>query len=319
MSSYMVISKSPQMKYVFSLVEAVSKTTSTVLITGETGTGKELIAQAIHQNSKRSGNHFVAINCGAIPSELMESELFGHEKGAFTGAHTKRIGKLEYANGGTVFLDEISTLPMYLQVKLLRVIQERSFEPVGSLIPVEIDVRFIAAANVDLFVEIKKGSFREDLYYRLNVVPIKLPPLRERKEDIPILVNHYIEKYLKKYDRRITGITDKAMDILIKYPWPGNIRELQNLSEMMVVLAKEDRKIDVNILPSKFLDYKEPDIDDVKESHTFNEAVISFEKKYITEILKKNNWNKTEAAKKMGIHRNTLLNKLRELQIEAPS
>ena len=201
----------------------------------------------------------------------------------------------------------------------MRVIQERSCEPVGSLIPVEIDVRFIAAANVDLFVEIKKGSFREDLYYRLNVVPIKLPPLRERKEDIPILVNHYIEKYLKKYDRRITGITDKAMDILIKYPWPGNIRELQNLSEMMVVLAKEDRKIDVNILPSKFLDYKEPDIDDVKESHTFNEAVISFEKKYITEILKKNNWNKTEAAKKMGIHRNTLLNKLRELQIEAPS
>ena len=295
------------MKHIFQYIEAISKTSTTVLLTGETGTGKELVAQAIHQTSTRSQKPFVAINCGAIPSDLMERELFGHEKGSFTGANQKAMGKLEYANDGTIFLDEIATLPQHLQVKLLRVIQERSFEPVGSLISVKVDVRFIAAANVNLLNEVKECRFREDLYYRLNVLPIEIPPLRERREDIPLLVRHYISEYGKKYNKRIAGITDKAMDVLTKHSWFGNVRELQNLSEMLVVLATEGSKIDEDFLPETLFksNVNEP-------AGTYEEVMKAFEKEYLIKVLQETNWNRTEASKKMGFHRNTLQNKMRE-------
>jgi len=308
-----MIFKSSKMQRVLQIIDAISNTPTTVLITGETGTGKELIAQAIHKNSNRAHKSFVAINCGAIPSDLMERELFGNEKGAFTGAYHKAIGKLEYANGGTVFLDEISTLNPYLQVKLLRVIQEKMFEPIGALIPMEIDIRFIAAANVNLYEEMMKGNFREDLYYRLNVLPIELPPLRERKEDIPLLLKHFIEEYSNRYNKKIAGITNKAMNVLINHSWPGNIRELQNLSEMLVILWTENRKIDANDLPNNCfrMDAKAPPTID------YNDAMRTFEREYIRNILSETGWNRTEAAKKMGIHRNTLTHKMKELELNS--
>src|SRR3972149_3265984 len=314
MRRFGIIVKSPKMKCVLRLIDAISKTPTTVLILGESGTGKELIAQTIHKTSNRADKPLVAINCGAIPSDLMEKELFGNEKGAFTGAYQRAIGKLEYANGGTVFLDEISTLSTHLQVKLLRVLQEKTFEPIGALIPIKIDVRFIAAANVNLYEEVRKGNFREDLYYRLNVIPIELPPLRERQEEIPLLLTHYIKKYTDEFNKKITGITDNAMNILIKYSWPGNIRELQNLSEMLVVLSNENRKIDTDDLPSYCLLMD----GDVKASSTnkYHDAMQTFERKYILNILSETDWNRSEAAKKMGIHRNTLSNKIKELEID---
>jgi len=310
MHQYGIITQSQKMQKILQLIQCISQTSTTVLLTGETGTGKELVAQSIHLNSTRANKPFVPINCGAIPSELMENELFGHEKGAFSGAHQKAIGKMEYADGGTIFLDEISTLSPLLQVKLLRVIQERSFERVGSLIPIKIDVRFIAATNVSLQEEILKGTFREDLYYRLNVLPIEIPPLRERREDIPLLIQHYFGEYCRKYKKRIAGITDKAMDVLINYSWLGNVRELQNLSEMLVVVAPEDSKIDADFLPEAFSKAN------VDEPATHSETMRAFEKEYLIKVLKATNWNRAEAARKMGIHRNTLLNKMKELGIQ---
>jgi len=312
MIQFGIITASPKVKHVLKIIESISNTSTTVLLTGETGTGKELIAQAIHQNSTRSHKPFVAINCGAIPTELMERELFGHEKGAFTGAHQRAIGKLEYANGGTVFLDEIATLPLSLQVKLLRVIQERSFERVGSFVPIKIDVRFIAATNVNVQEEVRKGTFREDLYYRLNVLPIEIPPLRERREDIPLLIQHYFEEYGKKFNKRIAGITEKAMDVLIKHSWFGNVRELQNLSEMLVILASEDSVIDTDFLPETFFKNSAAN----QPLGGYNQTMKAFEKEYIIKMLTATGWNKAEAAKKMRIHRNTLLNKMKELEIQ---
>lgn len=310
MRRFGIITESPKMLRLFNIIEAISGTATTVLLTGETGTGKELVANAIHQHSTRASNRFVAINCGAIPSELMERELFGHEKGSFTGACEKVMGRLEYANGGTVFLDEIATLPLPLQVKLLRVIQEKKFERIGALTTVNLDVRFIAATNVNLQDEVRKGAFREDLYYRLNVVPIEIPPLRERKEDIPLLLHHFFEVYGKKYTRRIAGITNDAMDILLKYPWFGNIRELQNLTEMLVVLSKDDSQIDTDFLPSNFI----REIDN--PVCTYDEAVKAFEKEYILKILVITGWNRNDTAERLGMHRNTLSNKMKELGIQ---
>ncbi|MCL4872647.1 sigma-54 dependent transcriptional regulator [bacterium] len=304
---------SPRMIYIAKLIDAISKTSATVLLTGETGTGKELIARAIHQESPRAQKPFVAINCGAIPAELMERELFGHVKGAFSGAHQNSIGKLEYADGGSVFLDEIATLPLPLQVKLLRVLQEKTFEPVGSLIPRKIDVRFIAAANVNLLDEVQKGLFREDLYYRLNVVPIHLPPLRERREDIRILFEHFIDMYSGKYKKRITGISEKTIERLMAHSWPGNIRELQNISEMLVVLAEDGSSIDTDSLPDGISEGCGD------EPASYVDALRSFEKEFICKILNETGWNRTEAAKKMGIHRNTLTGKMKGLGILKPA
>ncbi len=308
-----IISKSPKMKKVFELIKAVSNTSSSVLITGESGTGKELVARAIQSMGGRKNKPFVAVNCGAVPSELMESELFGHEKGAFTGAYTRKIGKFEYADGGTVFLDEVSTLPMHLQIKLLRVLQEKSFERVGSNIPIKVDIRVIAATNVDLENEVRKGNFREDLYYRLKVVPIKLPPLRERKEDIPLLVRHFLERHSGKCNKTIPGIKPDALAALCEYSWPGNVRELENFIELLVVLAKDGRVISYEDLPVFPIDTKGHSL---KENINFREACRSFERHYIVGVLNKTNWNRLEAAKKMKVHRNTLLMKMKSLGIE---
>lgn len=305
------ISKSPEIKKIFSLIETISKTNSTVLITGESGTGKELIARAIHFFSNRREYNFVALNCGAIPSELMENELFGHERGAYTGARTSRVGKFEYANKGTLFLDEISTLKLNLQIKFLRVIQERSIEKIGSNALIKLDLRIIAATNVDLEEEVRLKKFREDLYYRLNVLPIQLPPLRKRKEDIPFLIEHYINKYNKEFEKNILGIEKDALNIMINYMWPGNIRELKNLIEMLVVVKNDNTKIAIKDLPLNYLDSS------VKYNYqNLSDAINLFEKNYILDILRKTNWNRNKTAEILQIHRNTLLFKVKEYNIK---
>jgi DNA-binding NtrC family response regulator len=310
-----IISKTPVMEKVFELVQKVSPSSSSVLVTGESGTGKELIALAIHARSERCEKPFVIVNCGAIPSDIMESELFGHEKGAFTGAHARKIGKFEYADGGTVFLDEVATLPMTLQVKLLRVLQERSFERVGGNREIKVDIRVIAATNIDLDEAVRKGRFREDLYYRLKVVPIYLPPLRERKEDIGLLVEHFIGKHSKLCNRAIKGMSQEALMVLGDYPWPGNVRELENLVERLVVLAKDGSEITYEDLPVELF-CTDRDWGFAGGENDFREACKAFERRYIIDILDKTNWNRGEAASLMKIHRNTLLLKMKELGIK---
>ncbi|MBI5493344.1 MAG: sigma-54-dependent Fis family transcriptional regulator [Deltaproteobacteria bacterium] len=311
-----IISKSPKMKKVFDLIQKVGRTSSSVLITGESGTGKELVARAIQSMGERKDKPFVAVNCGAIPSELMESELFGHEKGSFTGAHAKKIGKFEYADGGTVFLDEVSTLPMHLQIKLLRVLQEKSFERVGSNVPIKVDIRVIAAANVDLEKEVRKGGFREDLYYRLKVVPIELPPLRDRVEDIPLLVEHFLDKHSRKCNKAVKGMTAEAIEALMSYKWPGNIRELENLIERLIVLSKEGGLITYDDLPLGI--FSSDPAGQTKEAKDFKEACKLFERHYIIGVLNNTNWNRLEAARRMNIHRNTLMMKMKDLKIRGP-
>ncbi len=308
-----IITKNKKMLEVLDLIERVAHTNSTVIIYGESGTGKELVARAIHEKGPRKSFPFVAVNCGAIPSELMESEFFGHEKGAFTGATKRRLGKFEFADGGTLFLDEIATLPQSLQVKLLRVIQERRIERVGSNVSIDVDVRIIAATNVDLKEEVSKGRFRSDLYYRLNVVPIHLPPLRERKEDIPLLIHNFLKKFSKAFNKPIKGISPDALDILINYHWPGNIRELENLVERMVVLATGDT-ITLRDLPVEV--FTTPDLlPSSLDKVGLKEACQSFEKRIILECLKKTGWNQTKAARLLKIHRNTLIAKMKGLGI----
>jgi len=236
-----IIGKSEKIRSIFKTIRDVSKGDSTVLITGESGTGKELVARAIHNQSKRGKKLFVPVNCAAIPENLLESELFGYEKGAFTGAYERHLGKFEIANGGTIFLDEISTMPMPMQAKLLRVLQERVIDRVGGTAQIEIDVRVISATNTDLKTEVDNKRFRGDLYYRLNVIPVNIPPLREREEDIPLLINYFLDKYNKEFGKKMIGISKDAMEALTSYSWPGNIRELENLIERLVVLC--DREI----------------------------------------------------------------------------
>lgn len=233
-----IIGASPLMAGIFETVRRVAPTTTTVLITGETGTGKELIAQAIHRNSPRKGNPFIKINCAAIPENLVESELFGYERGAFTGAVTKKQGRFELAHKGTLFLDEVGDLPRDMQVKLLHVIQEQRFERVGGLQTIRVDVRLLTATNRNLLQAVRDGLFREDLFYRLNVIPMHLPPLRDRREDIPALTDYFIEKFNRKLDRAVSGIDEKVMDLFRDYPWPGNVRELENLVERLVLMAR---------------------------------------------------------------------------------
>ena len=235
-----IVGASPALQAVLATVVKVAPTDSTVLITGETGTGKELIARAIHKRSPRSSRAFVSVNCAAIPQDLIASELFGHEKGAFTGALQRRLGRFELAEGGTIFLDEVGDLPAETQVALLRVLQEREFERVGGNQAIRAEVRVIAATNRDLQTAVAAGTFRSDLFYRLNVFPILVPPLRERKEDIPILVEYFIDRYASKAGKRIRGITKNTLDLLQSYPWPGNIRELQNVIERSVVICETE-------------------------------------------------------------------------------
>jgi DNA-binding NtrC family response regulator len=312
-----IISKSPKMKRVFDIIRRVSNTSSSVLILGESVTGKELVARAIHSMSDRKDKPFVPINCGAIPSELMESEMFGYEKGAFTGAGSRKIGRFEYADGGTVFLDEIATLNISLQTKLLRVIQEKQFERVGGLSPINLDIRIISATNIDLQEAIRAGSFREDLYWRLKVVPIMLPPLRERKEDVPLLAGHFLKLHSMRSGKRDLRITDAAMDALKRYNWPGNIRELENFIERLVVLSKDNGEISTEDLPVEMF-YRTGGAEGEAgaDAQDFKDACRVFERHYIIGVLNSARWNRTEAAKRLKMHRNTLLMKMKHLGIK---
>ena len=311
-----IISENKTMLEIFELVKKVAITSTNVLITGESGTGKELIARSIHRRGNRESAPFVAINCAAIPSELMESEMFGHEKGAFTGAHTRTIGRFEYANGGTLFLDEISMLRSDLQAKLLRVLQEREIERIGSNKPIKVDIRVISATNTNLENAVAQGQFRRDLYFRLNVVPIPIPPLRERREDIPLLAKHFLNKFNIAFNKKIPGFSEKALVALTRYHWPGNIRELENLIERIVVLSPADDKIDLKNIPIEILMDSDQYIQDVEMKKggliRIREAV---EKRIILNVLETSKWNQTETAKILKVNRNTLLQKAKQLGI----
>ena len=311
-----IVSQNKTMLDLFQLIKKVASTSTNILITGESGTGKELIARSIHQQGNRRDGPFVAINCAAIPSELMESEMFGHEKGAFTGAHTRTIGKFEYANGGTLFLDEISALRSDLQAKLLRVLQEREIERIGSNKPIKIDIRIISATNTDLNHSVLQGKFRQDLYFRLNVVPISVPPLRERKEDIPLLARHFLAKLNVAFNKKIQGFSEKALDALMRYHWPGNIRELENLIERIVVLSNSNDLIELKDVPLEILMNSGQDIVDL-EPKTGGLIKIreAFEKRIILNVLETTRWNQTEAAKILKINRNTLIQKAKQFGI----
>ena len=315
-----IVGHSPALRRVLDTIEKVADTESTVLITGESGTGKELIARALHYNSRRADHMLVTVNCGAIPEELLESELFGHVKGAFTNAVSHREGRFSLANGGTIFLDEIGDMSPNLQVKLLRVLQDRTFEPVGSSKTVRVNVRVVAATNQDLPQAIRERRFREDLYYRLNVIPIESPPLRERREDVPLLVHHFLDRANQSRQKPI-GITSAALERLCAYGWPGNVRELENLVERLVVLRGEG-DINVDDLPPGLRgtsDSTPVGLPDVPASGlAFNDTVRHLEVHLIQQALARTGWNKNQAAQLLGLNRTTLLEKMKKLGLEAP-
>ena len=313
-----LIGTSEALKTVYDLIEKVADTDSTILISGARGTGKELIARAIHYTSSLSDKSLVVINCGAIPEQLLESELFGHEKGSFTGAYKSRIGRFEMANGGTIFLDEIGEMSPALQVKLLRVLQEQKFERVGGTKTIHVDVRIIAATNKNLTVAINKGKFREDLYYRLNVIPIKVPPLKKRKSDIPLLIDFFIKKFQKGKTKRITGFSPHAMDAMLDYDWPGNVRELENVIKRLIILC-DNEVVNFDDLPDRIQQNTrsiEPAEEDIFEEDLYlDEAVKDYEKRIILEALEKSNWVKTKAAKLLHINRTTLVEKIKKQKL----
>jgi len=314
MDSFAIKGAHPVMEKILNIAQRVATTDSTVLISGESGTGKELIARYIHSHSLRSHNPFIAVNCGAIPSDLLESEMFGHKRGAFTGAVGTRMGMFQLANGGSIFLDEIGEMTLQLQVKLLRVLQEKEIRPVGADRTVRVDVRVIAASNRDLAEEVRQGRFREDLFYRLQVIPIMLPPLRERRSDIPILAQHFLDKCNAKNRGAPCRIADDTMVHLWEYDWPGNVRELENLIERMVVL-NDDRVIRVDNLPPNIRSFisekKIPRPNLTEEGIDLNKAVEEFEHRLIDEALRRTKGNKQAAARLLGLKRTTLVAKLR--------
>jgi len=305
-----IIGKSKKMKELFRDISIVAKSDSSVLLEGESGTGKELVARAIHRLSKRKGNPFVAINCSAIPLELFENELFGHEKGAFTGALGKKVGKIEIAGEGTLFLDEISEMPVMIQAKLLRVLQEKEFYRLGGTDVVKMKCRVISATNKDLERLVEEGKFREDLFYRINVVHIKIPPLRERKEDIPLLVKHFLKKFNTQNERDICEIDEPAMEALIDYDWPGNVRELENAIERAVVMCTSD-KIRLEHLPSRIVNRRK----DMKTESVSSTNLLEIERRVILKVLEEENWNQTRSAKRLGISRKQLRTKMKNLGI----
>jgi transcriptional regulator with PAS, ATPase and Fis domain len=305
------------MQSVFSIIKRVAGTSSNVLITGESGTGKELVAREIHQKSQRAAKPFVAINCAAIPSELLESELFGHEKGSFTGAYSQGTGKFEYAHGGTLFLDEISSMRIELQAKLLRFLQEREFTRVGGHRVIKVDIRMVAATNVALAELVRTNNFREDLYFRLNVIPIEIPPLRRRKGDVPLLANFFLNRFNRQLNQKIEGFTPSAMKILEDYHWPGNIRELENLVERLVVLRADERWIDEKDLPFELLFSEQVEKVGQKSDAGLIKARQTFERQYILRALRKCQGNQSEAARLLKIHRNTMIQKIKSLDIQA--
>ncbi len=310
-----IVGQHAEMQRLFRTISQVAATTSTVLISGESGTGKELVARAIHRMSPRRDKPFVAVNPAAISDTLVESELFGHEKGSFTGAYQRKIGRFELAQGGTLFLDEIASLKPEMQAKLLRVLQEREIERVGGTRAVRLDVRILAATNVDLRQAVEREAFRPDLYYRLNVVPVAVPALRDRRSDVPLLVEHFMQRYTRELGKRIEGMTPEALAALEEYPWPGNVRELQNVIERAVALV-EAGPIGLNDLPTDVLlpDHRVR----VKRGEAIDLRAASddFERQIVLRVLERLRWNRSEAARALGIHRNSLKVKLRRWGVD---
>lgn len=310
-----IIGKSREIKQVIDLAERIAPSDSTVLISGESGTGKELIAKGIHFASNRAKQAFIAVNCGAISEDLLESELFGHEKGAFTGAHQERKGRFELAHNGTIFLDEIGDMSPKLQVRLLRVLQEKRIERVGSSKPITTDTRVIAATHKNLENLIKKGQFREDLYFRLNVIPIHIPSLKNRRSDLPILANHFIQKFNYEKKKKIAGLSVEAFEALQNYNWPGNIRELENLIERLTIIIGEG-VIQLSDLPTRYSNIKKEtkaDIIEIPDSGVdFNELVSDFENQLLLKALKKTGWNRNKAAHLLKLNRTTLVEKIKK-------
>jgi DNA-binding NtrC family response regulator len=316
-----IVGNGPALRRVLELVEKVADTDSTVLITGESGTGKERIARALHWGSRRADRMFVTVNCGAIPEELLESELFGHVRGAFTNAVSHREGRFSLADGGTIFLDEIGDMSPSLQVKLLRVLQDRTFEPVGSSKTVKVDVRVVAATNQNLEEAIRDGRFREDLFYRLNVIPIHVPPLRERREDVPLLVHHFLDTLAQEKALQVDGISDEAMSCLCTYDWPGNVRELENLMERLVVLRQQG-EIGIADLPETLRTgpaQASPLAPRVPPTGlSFNDVVSQLEADLILQALEQTRGNKNQAARLLGLNRTTLIEKIKKKRLDTP-
>lgn len=307
------IFESAKMRDLDDKIGDIALSNASVLITGESGTGKEIIANQIHHRSKRREHPFIRVNCAAIPCSIMESELFGHEKGAFTGAISNRKGRFELADGGTIFLDEIGDMPLSTQVKVLRVLQEREFERVGGTKTIKVDFRVVSATSKNLEEEIQKGSFRKELYYRINVIPIHLLPLKERKTDIPLLANFFVEKFNLEIDKEDIKLTDKAMEKLIHYPWPGNVRELENMMERMVVLSSsnviEEKDITIALNGKHFGGSSFFDL-------SFKEAKKEMLREYLIKSLEKNHWNITKTAAEIGINRINLIRNMNRLEIK---
>ena len=312
-----MVGRNVEMSRIYQLIAQIAPTAATVLVTGESGTGKELVARAIHGQSPRARRPFVAVNVAALPDTLVESELFGHEKGAFTGAFAQKPGRFELAHSGTLFLDEIGCLRLELQTKLLRALQEREIERVGGCRTVPVDVRVVAATNVNLRQAVRERRFREDLYYRLNVVPIAVPPLRERRDDIPLLLDHFLAKYAREFNRDVHGVSADALDVLARYDWPGNVRELENIIQRSVLLAGgpvlqlQDLPLDL-ALPETGARHGED------AGLPLREAREQFERQYVLRVLERVGWNQSRAARVLGLHRNTLWGKLGGWGIRRP-
>jgi len=306
---YQIIGESPPMRELAAKIQQVAPTNSRVLIMGENGTGKELVARAIHRNSGRSNQPFIQVNCAAIPDELIESELFGHERGAFTGAIASTQGKFQQADGGTVLLDEIGDMSLRTQSKVLRVLEEHEFTRVGGRDAIKVDVRVIAATNKNLSEEVQKGGFREDLFYRLNVIPIHVPPLRERVEDIPLLATYFLTQFCRENGKRKKSLSQEAMKLLQAYRWPGNVRELKNIIERLVIMVPSDT-IEASDMPDNLTEHSIS-----ASSLVLKEARNEFERRFILQALRLNNWNITETAQQLGIERTNLHRKMRQHDI----
>lgn len=318
---YDLVGQSPSFKEIYSLIERVSNSKATILLRGESGTGKRMVARAIHKaDKKRRDKPFMEISCGALPREIIESELFGHTKGSFTGAINERKGRFELAHSGTVLLDDIDSFSLDLQVKLLRVLQHKEFERVGDHKTIKVDIRFIVSTNQDLEKAIADKRFREDLYYRLNVISINIPPLRNRKDDLPLLVNHFMNLYSKENHKKIKSVSDDTVQILMNYNWPGNIRELENIVERAVILDT-DGAIGIDDLPELLVGNAAANFDTkagngaVREAVSLKDALREPEKVYILQVMKEAGWNKKKAARKLGVNRTTLYNKLKKYNL----